>query len=57
VILIFKEVNYFIFFIPLVEFVKIVIVMCRKWKEIVDEWVKLNPQGGKNTLMGNLNYF
>jgi hypothetical protein len=41
----------------LVEFVKIVIVMCRKWKEIVDEWVKLNPQGGKNTLMGNLNYF
>lgn len=32
-------------------------VISRKWKEIVDEWVKLNPQGGKNTVMGNLSIF
>ena len=32
-------------------------VICRKWKEIVDEWVKLKPQGGRDTLMGNLDYW
>jgi len=31
--------------------------MCRKWKEIVDDWVKQNPQRGKSTLMGNVNIF
>ena len=29
-------------------------LLVKKWKEIVDEWVKLNPpQGGKNTLMAD----
>ena len=30
--------------------------VCRKWKEIVDEWVKLKAPGEPGTaVMGNLN--
>ncbi|KAL5069962.1 hypothetical protein RYX36_020849 [Vicia faba] len=36
------------------KFVNVAFVMSRKWKEIVDEWVKLNPQEGKTHVMGNL---
>lgn len=32
---------------------RLVKLLVRKWKEIVDEWVKLNPQGGSNTLMAD----
>lgn len=33
---------------------RLVKLLVRKWKEIVDEWVKLNPQGGtNNTLMAD----
>ncbi|KAG5035934.1 hypothetical protein AAZX31_04G197600 [Glycine max] len=32
---------------------RLVKLLVRKWKEIVDEWVKLNPRGGSNTLMAD----
>ncbi|XP_027338279.1 probable mediator of RNA polymerase II transcription subunit 26c [Abrus precatorius] len=32
---------------------RLVKLLVRKWKEIVDEWVKLNPQGRTNTLMAD----
>ncbi|TKY73875.1 mediator of RNA polymerase II transcription subunit 26c [Spatholobus suberectus] len=32
---------------------RLVKLLVRKWKEIVDEWVKLNPQGGSNSLMAD----
>ncbi|CAJ2641593.1 probable mediator of RNA polymerase II transcription subunit 26c [Trifolium pratense] len=32
---------------------RLVKLLVKKWKEIVDEWVKHNPQGGKNTLMAD----
>ncbi|CAI8598814.1 unnamed protein product [Vicia faba] len=32
---------------------RLVKLLVKKWKEIVDEWVKLNPQGGKNTVMAD----
>ena len=32
---------------------RLVKLLVRKWKEIVDEWVKLNPQGRSNTLMAD----
>jgi hypothetical protein len=38
-------------------FVVFVIVL-RKWKEIVDDWVRLNPQGehASSGLMGNIHH-
>ncbi|KAL2339415.1 hypothetical protein Fmac_007355 [Flemingia macrophylla] len=32
---------------------RLVKLLVRKWKEIVDEWVKTNPRGGSNTLMAD----
>ncbi|XP_061342858.1 probable mediator of RNA polymerase II transcription subunit 26c [Gastrolobium bilobum] len=32
---------------------RLVKLLVRKWKEIVDEWVKLNPQRGRSTLMAD----
>lgn len=32
---------------------RLVKLLVRKWKEIVDEWVKLKPQGGRDTLMAD----
>lgn len=37
---------------PSNEVRRLVKLLVRKWKEIVDEWVKLNPQKGNNSLMG-----
>lgn len=57
ILFLFEEINvvFFMRIVVLVEFLNAAFVICRKWKEIVDEWVRLNPQGGNNTLMGNLN--
>ena len=40
----------------LVDFYLHFVCVCRKWKEIVDEWVKLKSPGYPGTaVMGNLN--